>query len=461
MRNVMTNTGLYKFILFLTTVLLFPNVGAQVDRDNGKALFKAQCARCHYVTDKRFVGPGLANVRERWKNDDARLIAWIRNSQDFLKTGDTYANNLFKEWNNSVMPNFNLSDDEILSILAYVEDPAEPGEVVNGTDGGGGGAAASGSGDSGTLLTILLVVGAVVLIILARSLNSVSRALDNVRREQSGEPKLEDEKVNYWSRFIAWAYMNKKVVAILGLVVVSFFAVKGFNALNQIGIYTGYEPEQPIKFSHALHAGQNGIDCQYCHSTVEKSKHANIPSVNICMNCHKAVQEGPQYGRAEITKIYAAAGWDPINNRYFEGYGEMDREVVERVFETYLRDNEQADAYAAVRPFIQRNVEWIQIHKLPDHAFFSHQQHVKVGKVECTTCHGEVEKMEVVYQHSPLTMGWCINCHRETEVQYASNGYYERLHDYYKNNKGSYEMPNGQAFTVEKIGGLECSKCHY
>jgi cytochrome c2 len=460
MRNVMTKTGLYKFILLLSTVLLLPNLGAQIDRDNGKALFKAQCARCHYVTDKRFVGPGLAGVRDRWKNDDTRLLAWIRNSQDFLKTGDTYANNLFKEWNNSVMPNFNLSDDEILSILAYIEDPAEPGDVVADAAVAASGSA-TGGGDSGTLLTILLVVGAIVLIILARSLNSVSSALENVRREQSGEPKIEDEKVNYWAKFVSWAYMNKKIVAVLGIVVVGFFAVKGFNALNQIGIYTGYEPEQPIKFSHALHAGQNGIDCQYCHSTVEKSKHANIPSVNICMNCHKAVQEGPQYGRAEITKIYAAAGWDPINNRYFDGYADMDREVVERVFETYLRDNEQAEAYAGVRPFIQRNVEWIQIHKLPDHAFFSHQQHVKVGKVECTTCHGEVEKMEVVYQHSPLTMGWCINCHRETEVQYASNGYYERLHEYYKNNKGSYEMPHGQAFTVEKIGGLECSKCHY
>ncbi len=455
MSNAMRMTRWFVMLLLLSLT----GQGRAQDIAQGEQLFKANCARCHYVTDKRFVGPGLAGVRDRW-DDEANLIAWIRNSSDFLKTGDSYATKLFEEYNGSVMPAFNLSDDEILSVLAYIDNPP----VEEGADGGGeqaggeGVAGGSSEGGDNNVLTYILIGFAIILLILARSLNNVSKALENLRREKAGEEPLPDFKPDYVGRLVTWAAKNKKVVGVASILVVSYLAYQGFVGLNTIGIYQGYQPAQPIKFSHKLHVGQNKIECQYCHSTVEKSRHANIPSANVCMNCHKAVQEGPQYGKNEITKIYASIGWNPEKLAYFENYQQMDPEEVKAVFASYLGDDK---AMKEVEPFIQKPIEWVQIHKLPDHAFFSHAQHVKVGKVECTTCHGELAEMEEVYQYAPLTMGWCINCHRETEVQYASNGYYERLHDYYKEHKGEYEMREGQAFTVEKIGGLECSKCHY
>lgn len=460
MRNVKRIASVWQALIVLAVFMIAPALHAEVDKEKGKALFKAQCAKCHYVTDKKFVGPGLKGVRERWDNDDSRLYAWIRNSAEFLKTGDTYANNLFKEYNASPMPAFNMSDEEIANILAYIDDPGEEPKVgPRGEDTAG--AAGGTQSDNSALLTVLLVTAAIILLIVARSLQGVSRALENIRREKAGEAPLEEGAKFTFAKFIAWASVNKKLVGFVSVVIVGYLAVLGFNALNQIGVYQGYEPEQPIKFSHALHVGQNKIDCQYCHSTAAKSRHAGIPSSNVCMNCHKAVQEGPNYGRAEITKIYAAVGWDPVNLKYIPDYNNVPREEVEELFRSYLKENGQEDAFPGVKAQIQKPVEWVQIHDLPDHAYFNHQQHVMVGKVACETCHGEVGKMEVVHQASPLTMGWCINCHRKTEVQYATNGYYERLHAYYKEHKGEYEMRKGQAFTVEKIGGLDCSKCHY
>lgn len=144
-----------------------------------------------------------------------------------------------------------------------------------------------------------------------------------------------------------------------------------FNIANgavNLGRQQGYAPEQPIKFSHELHAGQLKIDCQFCHSGARKGKHANIPAVNVCMSCHKYVQEGPKYGTKEIDKIYAAAGWDP-----------------------------EEQAYTSP----QQPIKWVRIHNLPDHVYFNHAQHVAVGGVDCQTCHGPVETMEVLAQFAP------------------------------------------------------------
>jgi len=143
----------------------------------------------------------------------------------------------------------------------------------------------------------------------------------------------------------------------------------------------------------------------------------------VCMNCHKYVQEGPKYGKDEIAKIYKAVGWDKDKQTYT----------------------------GKTKP-----IQWVRIHNLPDLAYFNHAQHVKVGKVECQTCHGEVEKMEEMKQASPLTMGWCINCHRQTEVKMEGNGYYNELHEKLKKQYG----PDAK-LTVDKIGGLECARCHY
>ena len=197
-----------------------------------------------------------------------------------------------------------------------------------------------------------------------------------------------------------------------------------FNGAIDLGRSQGYAPDQPIKFSHALHVGQNQIECQYCHTGVEKSKHASIPGTQICMNCHKYVQQGPKYGKEEIAKIYNYAGWDPDKAKFVEA---------------------------------PKNIEWVKIHNLPDHVYFNHSQHVKVGGIKCQTCHGKVEEYEVMKQFAPLSMGWCINCHRQTKVKFAENKYYSVFQKYQE------ELKKGTKtkITVEDIGGTECQKCHY
>jgi hypothetical protein len=202
--------------------------------------------------------------------------------------------------------------------------------------------------------------------------------------------------------------------------------------LKGVGVYAeevkpdqwvGYHPSQPINFSHKIHAGDNGIQCQYCHSGVEKSKHASIPSVNVCMNCHKAISQTKNEGSAEeIQKIYTAAGYDPTNQTY---------------------------------TLVPQPLRWNKVHNLPDHVYFSHQQHVVVGGVACETCHGDVKKMGTVEQQRPLTMGWCIDCHRNTPLKMEGNGYYTELHEKMK------EKYKGQPITVAMAGGLECGRCHY
>ena len=231
---------------------------------------------------------------------------------------------------------------------------------------------------------------------------------------------LEDANV-----FTRTALKNPRVVTVLTVVIAVVFLQQLYVGLMAVNVETGYQPHQPIKFSHELHAGQNQIDCNYCHSGARKSKHSNIPSANVCMNCHMYIQEGPKYGTEEISKIYAAVGFDPETGSYIEDYE-------------------------------QKPIKWVRIHKLPDLAYFNHAQHVTAGQVECQTCHGPIEEMEEVYQYSPLTMGWCINCHRETKVQVETNDYYEDMHAKLKEKYG----PDAD-ITVEMIGGLECGKCHY
>jgi len=186
------------------------------------------------------------------------------------------------------------------------------------------------------------------------------------------------------------------------------------HAAIDLGRSKNYAPDQPIKFSHKIHAGDNKIDCKYCHHTAEFSKSAGIPSMNLCMNCHVLVREGSHSGKFEISKVIEA--------------------------------NET-----------KKPVEWIRIHNLPDHVFFSHAQHVGIGKVDCKQCHGPVETMDIMKQHSDLSMGWCINCHRETQVNFKENPYYDnyqKLHELIK---------DGKLDTVRAadVGANDCMRCHY
>jgi mono/diheme cytochrome c family protein len=450
-------------LVALLLVITTAPTWAAANPDNGKTIFKANCARCHYITEQKMVGPGLKGVMGRWGGDEGKLHAWIKNSQEYLKTGDKYANELFKAFGGSIMPSFNLKDEEISDILAYIEKGDGPEDGGGGTETAGTpGAANDGKGKGGNknVIIIILVIAAIVLLVVARALSNVSRSMENISRKESGDD-LHPERTpfDFFTNAWNWFATHKKFSLLIGIIVMSWLSYEAWKGLNTLGVYQGYKPEQPIKFSHVTHVKQNGIDCKYCHATVEKSRHAGIPSSNVCMNCHKAVNNGPKTKKVEISKIYAAIGWNPVDLKYWDNYQNADKDKIQDVFKEWLKD--EPGSYDAMKNQIQQPVQWVQVHYLPEHVYFSHQQHIVVGKLECKECHGDVQEMETVEQFAPLTMGWCINCHRKTDVQFASNGYYDRLHNYYKEHYGEYEMTKGQAFTVEKIGGLECSKCHY
>lgn len=385
--------------------------------EEGAALFKANCSSCHGV-NRKLTGPALAGMSDRWESED-NLIAWIRNNQEFLATGDPYAVALYNEYNQSPMNLFlQFTDQQIINIIDYVNS-YEPYtaylEAKNAPAGGGDTAAAPVSqGPSKVMLYVLLGFLAVLMLVLLQ----ITNRLDKITKEKEG---IEiPEPTPLLNRIL-----NRRVMGIFGVLLVIFIGYNVVRGAVDLGRSQGYAPEQPIKFSHELHAGQNQIDCQYCHTGVEKSKHAYIPSVTVCMNCHKYVTEGPKYGTEEIDKIYAASGWDK-------------------------------EEQAFTKP--PTPVRWVKIHQLPDHVYFNHSQHVKVGGIECQTCHGNVEEMEVVEQFAPLSMGWCINCHRQTNVEFNGSEYYETTFERFHN---ELEMQERAGVTVEDIGGTECQKCHY
>jgi mono/diheme cytochrome c family protein len=382
----------------------------------GEELYKANCTSCHAI-DKKLIGPALKDVWTRWGSEED-LIAWIRNNQAFLATGDPYANALYAEYNQSPMNAFlQFTDADITSIIDYIranQSGVYPVGVTGSTGSTGTATPTTTSAPSSTILWVLIGFLAIVFLLLAR----VVSKLDRLNKEKQGIEVDEPEP-------LLNRLLNKKVLSAFGILIMIFVGYSIVKGAVNLGRSQGYAPEQPIKFSHAVHAGQNQIDCQYCHTGAEDSKHANIPSVNVCMNCHKYVQEGPKYGPDEINKIYAASGWDKDSLKFT----------------------------AAAKP-----IKWVKIHNLPDHVYFNHSQHVTVGKIACQTCHGNVQEMEVVQQFAPLSMGWCVNCHRETDIQFKDNQYYETTFDrYHKELKD--QSRNG--VTVNDIGGTECQKCHY
>jgi len=380
------------------------------DVANGKSLFNSQCAACHKL-DKKVIGPALGEVTQRRSKE--WLYAWIKDNQALRESGDADAIAIYEEYNGSVMPGFpGLSNEDIDDILTYTIEGSKPKEPV---DGAVPAAPVEAESDN----TVLLFILGGILIFLVLLLTRVKNTLKQVQGEEATSLTAD---ANIFTRT---ALKNPRVVTLLTILVAVIFFQQLYMGLMVVNIDTDYQPSQPIKFSHELHAGQNQIDCNYCHSGARKSKHSNIPSANVCMNCHMYIQEGPKYGTEEIGKIYAAIGFDPESGSYIEDYEE-------------------------------KPIKWVRIHKLPDLAYFNHAQHVTAGNVECQTCHGPIQEMEEVYQYSPLTMGWCINCHRETKVDVKSNDYYKDMHAKLKEKYG----PDAE-ITVEMIGGLECGKCHY
>lgn len=403
----------HSFLMLFIAVLSASTVQAQEftgDVANGKSLFNGQCAACHKL-DKKVVGPALGDVTTRRSKE--WLYAWIKDNQALRESGDADAIAIYEEYNGSIMPAFpGLSDDDINDILAYTIEGSKPKEVIIDPNGP---VPVVAENDN----TVLLYVLGGILIFLVLLLARVKNTLKQVQGE--GVTTLAQD-ANIFTRT---ALKNPRIVTVLTLLVAVVFLQQLYLGLMVVNVDTNYQPSQPIKFSHELHAGTNQIDCNYCHSGARKSKHSNIPSANVCMNCHMYIQEGPKYGTEEIAKIYAAIGFDPESGTYIEDYE-------------------------------QKPIKWVRIHKLPDLAYFNHAQHVTAGNVECQTCHGPIQEMEEVYQYSPLTMGWCIDCHRETKVDVKSNDYYKDMHAKLKEKYG----PNAE-ITVEMIGGLECGKCHY
>ncbi len=394
------------------------------DAGAGAAIFKQKCTACHAI-DKQIVGPALKGVTDR--HDEAWLLKWTKNAPAMIASGDPKAKALFDQYKPAMMTAFpELSDDDVKNIYAYVKAEGDkPAAKDNTAAADGSTDGKSGSGDVSDFMLVGLIAVIVIAFLIILVLNRVISTLERILLQKQGlaDEKEEDDK----DRFAGLKKLskNKKFVFFVVLLAIIFLGSAGWMGMWETGVHTGYQPVQPVKFSHQLHAGINKIDCQYCHSGAYKSKNASIPSLNVCMNCHNYVQATEKYNgeiSPEIQKIYKALDYDPQTKQYGQN---------------------------------QKPVEWIRIHNLPDFAYFNHSQHVSVAGVKCQKCHGSIETMSEVYQYSPLTMKWCINCHKETEVNHKGNAYYDKLLAAHE------QLKKGVKPTAAVLGGLECGKCHY
>ena len=368
--------------LFIGNGYLAGNITAQTT--DPKELFQV-CAACHHIGKGKLIGPDLYGVTERL--DREWLIRFIRNSQEVIESGDEYAVKLVEEYNNIPMPPVDYTDEQINILIDYIanfdpDQPAAPAVAIVETE-----AVDDFFAETQTARRNYGAIFIISLILL------LAAAFDLLV-----------------TRLIKARFVNAIVMLISAFVMIEITVVEAQN----LGRQKDYEPDQPILFSHKIHAGENRIDCKYCHTSVTESKHAGIPPVSLCMNCHNVIREGRHTGRTEIDKIYQA-------------------------LET------------------GRPIQWVRVHNLPDHSFFNHAQHVNIGKMECESCHGDVASMHRIRQVHDLSMGWCIECHRNTEVHFLDNNYYEKFRKFHEELKAGTRT----RVTVDDVGGTECSKCHY
>lgn len=467
-----------QLLIFISLFFFIPFVGHAQD---GKDLFEKNCRVCHHIGEGKLVGPDLMDVTK--KRDRQWLEKFITNSQEVIKSGDPVAVKLYEEHNKSLMPSFTqLSSAEINSIIDYL-DKWEPAKVevltvdVNKKTGftheeylrgeryfyglipleAGGNFNCSSCHNTITSDSLNWNPSAVDLaqsFLDQKGMNiyqSMGMPVSTIMEEAHKGIKMSEQEIYYVSAYLSHIggselkehkifpvklmlflafgalmtlalidlFITKRIKykAVHGVVILVGLAVHGWLAIEEAQALSrtqNYAPDQPIKFSHLIHAGENQTECRYCHFTADFSKSANIPSVNVCLNCHNVVRTGKNSGNFEINKIHRAA--------------------------------------ASGKP-----VAWVRVHNLPDHAFFNHAQHANVGNIECQTCHGKVEEMHILKQHSDLSMGWCVNCHRDTKVNFEGNKYYST----YRITPEIDENGNKKPVTVENIGGLDCMKCHY
>ena len=433
-----------KWCLSALTLLFL--AGAFHSQAQGGDLFKAKCATCHQVF-KDGTGPMLYQVRDRWEAEGAGediILLWVHDFQKAAAANDFAKSRV--AWSGSAMTQFGdqLTDEQIISIFDWVDEQEEKSTVATTGDPDEGE-----SEEEGSLAWVWFIIGGMFIVIIL-SVGGVRRQLKNAEAEAAGSDF--NTGMSYSEELKQWAWLNRKYVGLGGLVVVIGVIVVLFLGLYTIGIVEGYQPSQPIAFPHSVHAGDNGIDCRYCHNSVTESKTAGLPSVNVCMNCHKQIT-GAGEQVSQIQKIYDAAGWD--GKKYTN----------------------------VTKPII-----WNKVHVLPDHVYFNHQQHVVVGGVDCKQCHGDMTKMTETAMVQPiaelnkvegnipltkptLTMGWCIECHQEKEItlgpintkDQGKNGYYNEIHKrLMSGDKALYSeyLEDGKV-SVKELGGWECAKCHY
>ena len=439
----------YKKVLLAVSLLLTTSASIYAqdlkgDAKKGEALFKTNCSACHAL-DKQMVGPALGGVVDRLKTEQNLGVdwfqKWIKDNKALRASGDKYANEVFEKFKKVEMTQFpSLSDQDVADILEYTTNPpkVEPAAEDAANSPEAQKAAQEEKNQSRIILVSLVSIAGLLLWILFRLSQLVK-----LQRKSGEISDLDATRIHSLGEFYnKYQTLGKTVMGLLA--VLALYGI--WNWLMWVGVYKGYQPEQPIYFSHKIHAGENKIDCQLCHSSAKYGKVSEIPSVNVCMNCHKGIaeykgkyiEEGKDraFYTSEIKKIYEAAGWDEGSQSYT----------------------------GKTKP-----IEWVRIHNMPDFVYFNHSQHVVAGEqtimkakkvdVVCKACHGQVQEMDKVQMANNFTMGWCIECHRTTEVD-MTNGYnkeyYQKLHDKLKKQYGGETK-----MTVDAIGGLECGKCHY
>ena len=413
---------LIKRIFLVALLLPSLSISQEADIQAGKSLFNANCAACHQL-NRKAVGPALRGVSEKY--DREWLYKWIKNGTQMIKDGDPQAVAIWEEYNRAVMTNYpQFSNEQIDNILAYTDYTPPPPAVTVAAS------AQTVSQGSDISVNVILAVTIVIFTILIVMLFLVQRTLIKIANASGVKIETDTKRsiTPLWQTIVKNQFLI--FILIVGFLLSSAYFTYGY--LMQVGIDQGYAPIQPIHYSHKIHAGANQIECKYCHSSARVSKHSGIPSLNVCMNCHEYIAEynGEEdlengYTRDfytnEIKKLYSAVGWDEENQVYTGN---------------------------------TKPVKWVRIHNLPDFVYFNHAQHAQVAKIECQTCHGPVEEMEIMYQYSPLTMGWCIDCHRESNVD-KDNEYYQKVHEELSKKYGVEKL------TVAQLGGIECAKCHY